>query len=259
MARSVAFGELQLMDPRGITYFPMPRLDNPNYRQPDYETYNDDVGERQTLDHAPSDLSFRHRLLHDAESALLVLTWLLIRAAPRDNTADDMSPDYSLACHRFFQPAGNDPGPDIWAAAVHPGLAPIHDMLLNMHLYMEPEWAYRTDVKREDHTMEAMMRLLLVEIVRMKESGEHIPLKSELRDFPPRIKEIYRLERSTRAPGSVESGDSNNSGRGSLAGANSNEGQDKTDRPSLSPFEKEKVLELQRAPLVDELLLSASM
>jgi hypothetical protein len=209
----------------------MPRLNDPTHRQSDYEVYNHDVGEEQIISKTPAGVSFRHRLFHDVESVLRVLTWLLIRAAPLDNTADDMSRYYARICVHFFRPDFSDPKLLEWAGALHPGLSSIWGMLTDMHWYMDPEWAYRTDVKREDHALEAMMRLLLVEIVRMKGSGDKIPLRSTLRELPPKLKKEFPLEASTATSASKAS--SNQKGSGSLSASTSqNKGYNPTSSSS---------------------------
>jgi hypothetical protein len=240
MARSVAIGQLQPLA-RFMIFGAMPRLNDPAHRQPDYEVYNHDVGEEQIISKTPAGVSFRHRLFHDAESVLRVLTWLLIRAAPLDNTADDMSRYYTMACFPFFLEYSGDPKPHEWASALHPGLSSIRGMLADMHWYMDPEWAYRTDVKREDHALEAMMRLLLVEIVRMKESEEHIPLHSELRNLPLSVKAMLEASTST----STSEASSNQRGSGQRSAITSqNKGYSATRSASTGTHQSDRLTQL---------------
>ncbi|CAE6472080.1 unnamed protein product [Rhizoctonia solani] len=73
---------------------------------------------------------------------------------------------------------------EYWEAVLHPDLKDLSRMLKEMFEYIRPEWAYQPKFDPE-HVHEALMRLLLAEIIRIKDRGEDIPLAIGGRVTPP--------------------------------------------------------------------------
>ncbi|EUC53862.1 kinase domain protein, partial [Rhizoctonia solani AG-3 Rhs1AP] len=111
-----------------------------------------------------SDKRFAHRLFHDAESTFWVIAWTLASYDSR-----------SKLCER---------SEEYWESVLHPDLKALSGMLTKMFSYIRPEWAYRPELHPE-HVHEALMRLLLTEIVRIEDSGEDVLLAIGGRARPP--------------------------------------------------------------------------
>jgi hypothetical protein len=140
-------------------------------------------------------VAFMHQLFHDAESTFWLIAWLMARSAGPDyEPEEEWSHEFSI----FISALGNhypsldrpdsrvalDPSLKSWSKILHPDLASLATMLSQMHEYIEPEWAYRDGLDAE-HAHEALMRLLLTEIVRIEDHPENdIPLIIGTRSLP---------------------------------------------------------------------------
>ncbi|KAG9095396.1 hypothetical protein FS749_010529 [Ceratobasidium sp. UAMH 11750] len=70
-----------------------------------------------------------------------------------------------------------------WQAILHAVLAGLAPMVSQMHRYIHPKWAYRSNLS-DEHVHEALRRLLLMEIVRIDESGKDMVLAVGVRSMP---------------------------------------------------------------------------
>lgn len=120
---------------------------------------------------------------HDAESTFWLLAWCLGRAAPENtddrDEYDSFYRDFYIAMMRQ-QRRGDAPDPRIpyclkgaagWKLLLHSRLESVGPMLREMGHYFLGEWLYRPELP-QDHAHEAMQRLLLAEILRMRDEGE---------------------------------------------------------------------------------------
>ncbi|CAE6429999.1 unnamed protein product [Rhizoctonia solani] len=142
-----------------------------------------------------SDKRFAHRLFHDAESTFWVIAWTLARSARQGSQEEKIPPPDS--CQFFHTMLRHFPIPsydsrsklcerseEYWESILHPDLKALSGMLTKMFSYIRPEWAYRPELHPE-HVHEALMRLLLTEIVRIEDSGEDVLLAIGGRARPP--------------------------------------------------------------------------
>ncbi|KEP51103.1 hypothetical protein V565_067420 [Rhizoctonia solani 123E] len=142
----------------------------------------------------PSEAEFAHRLFHDAESTFWVIAWTLARSIKVGSEQEEIP---HIKFRQFFHtmsthcptPEADDPRKQFshnhWEFRLHPDLAALAPMLANMFEYVQPEWAYRPELNVE-HVHEALMRLLLIEIVNIK-NGTDIDIDIDIggRDPPP--------------------------------------------------------------------------
>jgi hypothetical protein len=145
--------------------------------------------------------AFRHMPYHDVESFFWVLFWTLIRSAP--SGASDLEIDDSDFVDAYTMISKHQVGSTMdcrqhWdineqeTSGLHTGLHSIGSILVNMWDYVNIEWiASQHDGAEppQDHAHEAMIRILLQEIVRLEESD------------PVAIKIGCRTPKSTRYPG----------------------------------------------------------
>ncbi|KAG8690590.1 hypothetical protein FRC11_010531 [Ceratobasidium sp. 423] len=148
-----------------------------------------------------SDVKFAHQLFHDSESTFWVIAWTLARS-----TAEGSKPEtnpHLHFCKFFYNMYRHYPIPEYlysrsmlcllsekyWKSILHPDLAILAPMLKEMSKYIRPEWAHRPDLNPE-HAHEALMRLLLGEIVHIDET-EDIPLAIGTRPIPPLPEYMY--------------------------------------------------------------------
>ncbi|KAG9080019.1 hypothetical protein FRC06_007173 [Ceratobasidium sp. 370] len=151
----------------------------------EYTRYTELVQERARVAVAPQ-AEHKHQLFHDAESTFWVTAWTLARSAPKDYKEEKTWPP---VLNRFVMAMEtHEPGPDAvdsrdtvvigldgWTGVLHPSLVSVAGMLDQMHDYISPEWQYRPELDVE-HVHEALMRLLLTEIVRIEDSGADVGL-----------------------------------------------------------------------------------
>ncbi|KAL5641410.1 hypothetical protein ACGC1H_001775 [Rhizoctonia solani] len=146
------------------------------------------------LDTEP-DKKVAHRLFHDAESTFWVIAWTLARSA-RQGSQGEQKPHQDF-CQFFHTMLRHFPTPsydsrsmlcerseEYWESVLHPDLSALSGMLAKMFSYIRPEWTYRPDLHPE-HVHEALMRLLLTEIIRIDDSGEDVLLAIGGRAAPP--------------------------------------------------------------------------
>lgn len=140
---------------------------------------------------------FTHRLFHDAESVFWVIAWsLACSAGPGYMHQNDIhSPSFVrfISTMKSHQ-AGDDPDsrdsvtPRIlqseWEEILHPDLREMASMLTKMSWYVFPEWSFRTELVDDEHVHEALMRLLLTEIVRISNGANNIELQIGIRWLP---------------------------------------------------------------------------
>ncbi|KAG8694337.1 hypothetical protein FRC09_009908 [Ceratobasidium sp. 395] len=138
----------------------------------------------------PPPISFARRLFHDAESVFWIIAWFLV------NSAGPSAEEYSaknkpLELFRFISAMNShtmnqarvDSRPFVvfsterdWRKVLHPDLCCVAGMLADMRTYVVlPEWGYVPELDPE-HVHEALMRLLLKEIVRIDEEKADVQL-----------------------------------------------------------------------------------
>ncbi|KAG8726043.1 hypothetical protein FRC11_000945, partial [Ceratobasidium sp. 423] len=156
---------------------------------------NMDSTEYQELDSsnpAPhSDLKFVDQLFHDAESTAE-------GPLPETDPNEVFCEFFRIVCRHHPQ-SGNDPRSELclssekyWKSILHPDLVILGQIWRKMFVYIRPEWAYRPELNPE-HVHEALMRLLLAEIVRIDETKGDIALAIGARRTPPPSAWRYRL------------------------------------------------------------------
>ncbi|KEP44885.1 kinase domain protein [Rhizoctonia solani 123E] len=184
ISRSVSKCELLYI----LHWVKMPKLDGRPHKlytsctESMYEAYNKAVDEGSQSSSEPAATRFTHQLFHDAESTFWVISWFLARSAPNDYEKENkLNPKLT----RFIKgmeahyPSNEtiDPRADFsatleaWKQILHPRLVDVAPMLSEMHEYILPEWGYRPELNTEypEHAHEALMRLLLREIVRIED------------------------------------------------------------------------------------------
>ncbi|KAB5587916.1 hypothetical protein CTheo_8643 [Ceratobasidium theobromae] len=158
-----------------------------------YEWFNRAIDDAPLLDRKSPTLQFRHQLFHDAESVFWVIAWTLTRSMRP-------SPEAEVEWHsdlKAFTHAMNShiPGPDqldlrrclepdlgTWSNILHQDLASMAPMISQMHDCIWPDWILRDKVDPK-HSHEALMRLLLTEIVRIDDTVD-ISLTIGTRSLP---------------------------------------------------------------------------
>ncbi|KEP52799.1 hypothetical protein V565_039840 [Rhizoctonia solani 123E] len=147
-----------------------------------YEAYNKAVDEGGQPSSEPAATRFTHQLFHDAESTFWVLSWFLARSAPNDYEMENKpNPELQLFVNGMeaHYPSNNTPDQretfyptlETWNQILHPRLVDVASMLSEMNYYILPEWGYWPELNKEypEHAHEALMRLLLREIVRIED------------------------------------------------------------------------------------------
>ncbi|KAG9099495.1 hypothetical protein FRC06_005209 [Ceratobasidium sp. 370] len=191
IARSVSLGEPLSSHTHPTDRLTMPILEGRALElykpsnEAEYTKYTDAVQNHAGID-VTSGIEHKHQLFHDAESTFWVVAWTLARSAP---TGYEEEKQWPPALHRFVMAMEmHQPGPLVldgrdgavqglsaWEGVLHPSLASVAPMLTRMHRYIYPEWQYRPELDVE-HVHEALMRLLLTEIVRLEDSGADVGL-----------------------------------------------------------------------------------
>ncbi|KAG8732362.1 hypothetical protein FRC10_000969 [Ceratobasidium sp. 414] len=187
IARAVSQGDLLSYLPGGLA---MPTLEGRALElykfsnEAEYTKYTEAVQERAHVPATPQ-VEHKHQLFHDAESTFWVIAWTLARSAPGDYRKEETWPPRLIRFVATMET--HQPGPDAadgrdgfhglnsWTAILHPSLASVTGMLLQMHSYVRPEWQHRPKLNVE-HVHEALMRLLLTEIVRIEDFGGDVEL-----------------------------------------------------------------------------------
>ncbi|GAB1526373.1 hypothetical protein RhiTH_009540 [Rhizoctonia solani] len=196
IARSVSFGDLLSLEDNDSAGVTMPSVDGPlgDYcpfmHTTEYQATNSSDSVSQ------SEPKFSHRLFHDAESTFWVIAWTLVRSTGEEYQLEK-DPDtnfrrfYHTMCRHYPIPEDEDSrsmickkDPKYWISLLHPDLQIIGPMLSKMFVYIRPEWAYRQDLDPE-HAHEALMRLLLAEIIRIDMNNEDVPIAIGRRAVPP--------------------------------------------------------------------------
>ncbi|KAG9090908.1 hypothetical protein FRC06_000829 [Ceratobasidium sp. 370] len=197
IARSVSRGRLLLSEMYPTGQLAMPTLEGRSLElykagNAEYTRYTEMVQRQAYIDTTPQ-VEHKHRLFHDAESTFWVIAWTLARSAPKDYKEEKKWPEM---LHAFVQVMEtHEPGTlndsragflfdlDSWKDVLHPSLVDVAGMLYQMHRYIRPEWQYRPELDVE-HVHEALMRLLLTEIVRIQHSGADVELSIGTRALP---------------------------------------------------------------------------
>ncbi len=210
IARSVASGMFRFEE--HASNFPkMPLLSDDArkvyvdaYEEQVYNSYNDLDGYAHgsklpilTRNARPVQKSFCHRPDHDVESIFWVLLVTLLRAQPRTHTENvDMTTywkAYDLFLAHTVQTAdeidSREPllsvREDYLEHALDPGLRSLAPMLYDMASQIRPEYAYLDPPPVPEHLHEPMRRLLLEQILKMKD--DPIPLEAgSVRPLKPR-------------------------------------------------------------------------
>ncbi len=173
---------------------------------------------------------FCHRPDHDVESIFWVLLFTLLRAQPYDATEDvDLelfwTTNQCLLDHVIQSKARFDTrdslltfSEETMAEALNSKLAPLSGMLADMAAQVRPEYGYLSPSPRKDHLHEAMRRLLLQQIVGMKDDIKLRPGVS--RPLSPDDNQITGNKRKSQRQGGT------NGKRSRLSAS-----QSRTDRP----------------------------
>ncbi|KAL5637579.1 hypothetical protein ACGC1H_004107 [Rhizoctonia solani] len=187
ISRSVSKGKL--LDDFYIPHrVKMPKLDEQSHKlyiacpESKYEAYNNAVDEGGQPSSEPAATRFTHQLFHDAESTFWVISWFLARSAPKDYEKENkLNAKFEMFIKGMesHYPSNDTPDPrysfssepETWKQILHPSLVDVAPMLSEMHKYILPEWGYRPELNTEhpEHAHEALMRLLLREIVRIED------------------------------------------------------------------------------------------
>ncbi|CAE6497758.1 unnamed protein product [Rhizoctonia solani] len=191
IARSVSSGELLDYPSSEVT---MPRMDG---QLADYEQFMHTSEYRlfNNSGSAESEVEFAHRLFHDAESTFWVIAWTLARSI-KAGSEEELEPHarfttFFYIMSRHYPTLGNyDPrlvfsvSEKHWESILHPDLVMLAPMLSRMFNYIQPEWAYRPQLNAE-HVHEALMRLLLAQIVMTTREGTNFDIDIGGRNAPP--------------------------------------------------------------------------
>ncbi|CAE6504873.1 unnamed protein product [Rhizoctonia solani] len=194
IARSVSFGEIlddEEFDNAGVD---IPPVEGP---LGDYSRFMHTLEYQKLSSPVPtteSEVKFTHQLFHDAESTFWVIAWNLARSAGAEYQLEtDPHMNFREFFHTMYRhnpmPGVKDPRSNFsksskyWKSILHPDLESMGPMLYKMYRHIRPEWAYRPELNPE-HSHEALMRLLLAEIVRIDKDEADIPLAYGVR-FPP--------------------------------------------------------------------------
>jgi hypothetical protein len=158
-----------------------------------YAQYIDAVKEgRDPPETAAETIEFSHKLFHDAESTFWVIAWTLARSASQDYEKEtSWQGPYRNFIETMAQHFTNgidgrmvlESSVSFWRQVLHRDLQDQAPMLSQMHRYIRPEWAYREELDPE-HVHEALMRLLLAEIVKLEDANADVPLKYACRTLP---------------------------------------------------------------------------
>ncbi|QRV77335.1 hypothetical protein RhiJN_05350 [Ceratobasidium sp. AG-Ba] len=209
IARSVSCGELLDLGNYKSDSVNMPYLEGKSlelYQRTcgaTYDYYNRPPSRAPELDPNPT---FVHQLFHDAESTFWVIAWTLARSAGENYQQEST---WNADCKKFVDtmreqyPASDNVDKRLalpsseskWRSILHEDLQCLAPMLSRMFSYVRPEWAYRNELDPE-HVHEAIMRLLLSEIVRLEENNADIPLAVGVRSLPPSMSLPYRSQSS---------------------------------------------------------------
>ncbi|CUA72857.1 hypothetical protein RSOLAG22IIIB_10369 [Rhizoctonia solani] len=142
---------------------------------------------------AQPEAKFTHQLFHDAESTFWVIVWTLVRSTSGNREEKSHTEEYSrfyhMMCRHYPHPNVEDARVSIlrkslkfWTLLLHPGLERMAPMLRGMIFYVWPEWG-RSQALNPEHVHEALMRLLLVEIIKLDSAD--IVLDIGARSIPP--------------------------------------------------------------------------
>ncbi|CAE6413314.1 unnamed protein product [Rhizoctonia solani] len=126
---------------------------------------------------AQPEAKFAHQLFHDAESTFWVIVWTLVRSTSGNREEKRHTKEYKefyhTMCRHYPQPGEEDDRASVlrkslkyWTSLLHPGLKKMAPMLRGMIFYVWPEWG-RSQALNPEHVHEALMRLLLVEIIKL--------------------------------------------------------------------------------------------
>lgn len=156
----------------------------------EYDHFNQTIAENPPPDRKP-DIEFAHRLFHDAESTFWVIAWCLARYAPKDYLLETK---WTSDFRSFLFAMRHQPSSDHldyrlsifpnWEDTLHPAFSETASMLYQMHIYIFPEWGFRPKLDAE-HVHEALMRLLLKEIIRIDDTQSNVEFHSQTRALPP--------------------------------------------------------------------------
>ncbi|PSS29871.1 hypothetical protein PHLCEN_2v2638 [Hermanssonia centrifuga] len=133
-------------------------------------------------------MTYTHLPSHDVESIFWTLTVLLLRARPLHADEERELPFITRKAWHILEnhhidssPRGNvwhsgdgrefilHWNPDQWTAAFHPALSSLAPLLYKMAQQVRPEYCLFTYRPRPEHLHEAMRRLLLEQLVNMKD------------------------------------------------------------------------------------------
>ena len=163
-----------------------------------YSMWTDAVKGPQFIRDVEDEPVFTHLPYHDMESVFWVIYWSLLRAVPTESKDFEEGMEYPTFQGAFkiitTHGAGMSDLRDLlshspWADHLHSGLQSLGPMLERMWAYVGREWGlfYNEDGStRQDHAHEAVLRLLLREIVRL-EDEDPLPIKMAIRHPQERI------------------------------------------------------------------------
>jgi hypothetical protein len=80
-----------------------------------------------------------------------------------------------------------NPDLSLWKSILYSDLQDLAGMLFHMHDYINPEWGFRQDLNTK-HVHEALMRLLLAEIVQIEDGKADILLQFACQNLPGKPK-----------------------------------------------------------------------
>ncbi|KAG8689045.1 hypothetical protein FRC11_004245 [Ceratobasidium sp. 423] len=195
IARSVSFGGLLDEEDFENTGVEMPSMEGPLGEYGRFMHTSEYLDLNSPVPDAESEVKFAHQLFHDAESTFWVIAWTLARSAkpgykPESNPHANFCRFFHTMYTHYPVPGDEDPRSNYkkalnyWKSILHADLEILGPMLNKMFIYIRPEWAHRPELNPE-HVHEALMRLLLAEIVRIDENDADVPLAIGIRSIPP--------------------------------------------------------------------------
>jgi hypothetical protein len=200
IARSVLAGRWKIPEAETLLgKVPMPQLEGRAlllYQQvwsPEfYSMWTNAVKGPKYLDNFENVSTFTHLPYHDMESVFWVIYWSLLRAVPTKSKDFEEGVEHSAFQEAFKIITTHGSGmSDLrgalsgspWGDHLHSALRSLGPMLTTMWTYVSREWGlfYNKDgTTRQDHAHEAVLCLLLREIVRLENEGP-LPIKMAIR------------------------------------------------------------------------------
>jgi hypothetical protein len=217
-----------VLDSQNVSNFlPMPELQGnakelylEAYGQSTYDLYSDTGDTFHGGRKAAQANSFLHRPSHDVESIFWTLFSTIIRVCPVDGDEQDTHFKFHQAINTLDmhvidinQIDGRAEflgwSEESFGSALHPNLAGLASMMQQMSAQIQPEYARLSPSPKIDHLHEAMRRLLLQQIVKMRDN----PIPLDPNKYRVQTENGERLEPFPRGKRAYETRDITGSSR----------------------------------------------